>query len=156
MRAVGFVHSRVAATFLAVGTSLLMLAACLHSFLTLPPPSLLAGCPSSCCCPRDLLSIKRRFLVLSIESKLLVLLPNQHGELVAICPKELAYGDELTSEVVRTIMGVSQRAAPSLGSLWPYLCTASCNLFPPSCSHSAALASSHTPCPQLPAVVGGR
>jgi hypothetical protein len=46
--------------------------------------------------------MKHRFLVLSIESKLLVMLPTQHGELVAICPKELAHGDELTSEVVTT------------------------------------------------------
>lgn len=56
---------------------------------------------------RDLLGHTRRFLVLSVESKLLVLVPTSHGSLVAICPRELDKSDALTQEVVKTIMAVS-------------------------------------------------
>jgi hypothetical protein len=44
---------------------------------------------------------------MSVESKLLVLLPTSTGSLIAICPKEMAAADALTQEVIKTIMGVS-------------------------------------------------
>jgi hypothetical protein len=44
---------------------------------------------------------------MSVESKLLVLLPSSTGSLIAICPRENAAADVLTQEVIQTIMGVS-------------------------------------------------
>jgi hypothetical protein len=44
---------------------------------------------------------------MSVETKLLVLLPSSTGSLIAICPKEAAAADALTQEVIKTIMGVS-------------------------------------------------
>lgn len=61
---------------------------------------------------RDLLSDPRRFVVMSIESKLLVLLPTNTGHLVSVCVREFARSDDFTNEVVKTIMAVSNIGQP--------------------------------------------
>lgn len=69
----------------------------------------------TCCvapCPRALLSEPRRFVVLSIESKLLVLLPTTSNGMVAICARRAAQSEDLTADVVKTIMVVSGPAKP--------------------------------------------
>ena len=89
---------------------------CLHPLLLLLllllGVLLVPAADCSCCCSvvtlhRDLLGQPHRFLVLSIESRLLVLLPTSHGWLVAVCPREVALGEQLTGDVVKTIMAVS-------------------------------------------------
>lgn len=68
-------------------------------------------CAVLCCAyASDLLGDPRRFAVMSIESKLLVLLPTLSGQMVAICPKDVANSEELTNDVVKTIMAVSRSA----------------------------------------------
>jgi hypothetical protein len=56
--------------------------------------------------PRDLLSEPRRFVVVSIETKLLVLLPTTSNGMVAICARRVAHSEDLTADVVKTIMAV--------------------------------------------------
>jgi hypothetical protein len=64
-------------------------------------------CPVLCCASAsDLLGDPRRFVVMSIESKLLVLVPTLSGQMVAICPKHVANSQDLTNDVVQTIMAV--------------------------------------------------
>jgi hypothetical protein len=59
-----------------------------------------------CAAASDLLGDPRRFVVMSIESKLLVLLPTLSGQMVAICVKDVTNSEKLTNDVVKTIMAV--------------------------------------------------
>lgn len=66
------------------------------------------------CCPwccRELLDQRHRFAVMSVGSKLLVLLPTHVGTLVGIRTRTKALCEELTDEVVKTILAVSTAAA---------------------------------------------
>lgn len=63
---------------------------------------------------RDLLSEPHRFVVMSIDSKLLVLVPTNTGHLVSVCVKQFARSDDLTNEVVKTIMAVRNTGQPIL------------------------------------------
>lgn len=64
---------------------------------------------------RQLLDEPRRFAVISVGQKLLVMLPTCAGQLVALCPKQLAMAEDFTSEVVKTIMAVSIWVCAGLG-----------------------------------------
>lgn len=69
----------------------------------------------TCCvvpCRRALLSEPRRFVVVSIETKLLVLLPTTSNGMVAICARRVAQSEDLTADVVKTIMAVGGPAEP--------------------------------------------
>lgn len=55
---------------------------------------------------RELLWHTQRFAVMSVGQRLLVLLPRSEGELVALCTRRCAAMDDLTREVVASIMNV--------------------------------------------------
>jgi hypothetical protein len=65
---------------------------------------------------RELLLELQRFAVISVGARLLVLLPTAAGELLALCTRAEGDMEDLTREVVRSIMSVSGSRLVELGA----------------------------------------
>lgn len=83
-------------------------------------------------------------MVVSIETKLLVLLPTTSNGMVAICARRVDQSEALTADVVKTIMAVSGPVDQSLSLLDPTFPEENLHNLPPSLRKESRTSSKDT------------